>query len=53
MAYRFYVTNSLQNIPQSKYCTASFSEILKPKPKDTRTGDEIALDVMQKAGLSF
>lgn len=53
MAYRFYITNSLQNIPQNKYCTTSFSEIIKPKKVDQRSGDEIALDVIKKAGLSF
>ena len=52
-AYRSYVTKSLQLIPQNKFIDTSYSEILNPKPVDTRSGDEIALDVMQKAGLHF
>lgn len=53
MAYRFYVTNSLQNIPQNKYCSVPFGEILNPKPRDDRSGDEIAMDIINKAGLKL
>lgn len=53
MAYRNYVTRSLQLIPQNSYITASFDEILHPEKIDTRTGDEIAEDVIAKAGLTF
>lgn len=52
-AYRFYVTKSLQLMPQNKYITASYQDVLKPKKVDNRTGDEIAMDVMAKAGLKF
>ena len=53
MAYRFYVTDSLQYIPQQRYTTKRFYDIIYAKPEDTRTGDEIAVDVIKKAGLSF
>ena len=53
MAYRNYVTRSLQLIPQNSHIIASFDEILHPEQIDTRTGDEIAEDVITKAGLSF
>ena len=52
-AYRIFVTNSLQLIPQQKYITTSFQDLLSPAKTDGRSGDEIAADVMAKAGLSF
>lgn len=52
-AYRFYVTKSLQLMPQNKYITASYQDVLKPKKIDTRSGDEIAADIMERAGLKF
>lgn len=52
-AYRIYVTKSLQLSPQSKYITASYSDIMKPQKEDTRTGDEIARDIIKLAGLRF
>lgn len=51
MAYRFYVTNCLQNIPQNKYITKSFHDMLYPEPEDTRSAEEIVEDVVAKAGL--
>ena len=51
--YRNYVTKSLQLIPQNAYITASLDDILHPERIDTRSGDEIAADVIRKAGLSF
>lgn len=52
-AYRIYVTKSLQLIPQSKYITKSFEETMNPKKVDTRSGDQIVMDVMKLAGLKF
>ena len=51
MAYRFYVTNSLQNIPQNKYITKTFYDMLYPEPQDDRSAEEIVDDVVAKAGL--
>ena len=53
MTYRSYVTKSLQLIPQNSYITASFDEIMHPEKIDTRSGDDIAADVIKNAGLSF
>lgn len=53
MAYRFYITDALQNIPQNKYNVKRFYDIINPKPEDNRSGDEIAVDVISKLGLSF
>ena len=54
-AYRIYVTRSLQFIPQNKYMSATYEEIVnyKHEEHDTRSGDEIALDFMKKNGLTF
>jgi DNA-binding cell septation regulator SpoVG len=51
--YRYYVADSLQAMPQNKYKVHSLKEILHPKEEDTRSGDDIAEDVMRKAGLTF
>lgn len=52
--YRFYVANSLQNIPQGKHLQSTLHDIIyNPQPVDTRTGDEIAADIIFRAGLVF
>ena len=53
MKYRFYVSNALQLIPQNKWCAKSLYDIMYPKPEDNKSGDEIAFEVIKKAGLSF
>ena len=52
-AYRIYVTRSLQLVPQNSYITIPFTDILKSKVIDNRTGEEIVTDVMKRAGLKF
>ncbi len=52
-AYRIFVTTSLQLAPQSKYVSKSYSELVDPKNEEKRTGDEIAKDIFEKAGLKF
>lgn len=52
-AYRIYVTRSLQLAPQSKCLTKTYTELLNPKPVDTRSGDDIVFDIMKRAGLKF
>lgn len=53
-AYRIYVTKSLQLAPQSKWLTVDFYDILHKKEKiDIRSGDDIAKDVIELAGLRF
>ena len=52
-AYRIYISKSLQLIPQDKYLTKNYSDILKPEKKDDRSGEDIVSDIMLKAGLKF
>lgn len=58
VAYRIYVTNCLRMITENSaksgggsYIKVSFADILYPKIVDSRTGDEIARDVIKSAGL--
>lgn len=56
MTYRFYVANSLQNIPQGRHLMTTLYDLLynkNEKQEDERTGDEIVFDIMQRAGLVF
>lgn len=50
--YRHYVANSLYyEAKRDERYAVKLSEILDPKPIDTRSGDEIAMDIIQGAGL--
>lgn len=58
LAYRIYVTNCLRIISENtarmsngSYVTAKFSDIINPKPVDNRTGEEIAADIIKRAGI--
>ena len=57
LAYRIYVTDCLRIIsentakPGDSYITAKFSDIINPKPVDNRTGEEIAADIIKRAGI--
>lgn len=55
MKYKTYVADSLQGIPQHKYISRRYIDMinLDNKPVDDRTGDEIAEDIISKAGLQF
>lgn len=50
MAYRVYVTDTLKAISGAN---ARYADWIDQKPKDTRTGAEIAADVIKKAGLKL
>lgn len=50
MSYRIYLTDAVQAIGQDKYPQERWITILTRKP-DTRTGDEIAAEVIRSAGL--
>lgn len=52
-AYRIYVTRSLQLVPQNSYITKTYIDMLKPQKVDDRSGDEIAADIIVKAGLKL
>lgn len=58
LAYRIYVSDCLRIISENtaemvggSYITAKFSDIINPKRGDNRTGEEIAADIIKKAGL--
>lgn len=53
LAYRVYISDSLFYYGQQKQLTKRWSDIAYPKPVDKRSGDEIALEVIKKAGLRF
>lgn len=52
-SYRLYVTRSLQLIPQNQYITTDFADVLSPKKIEKRSGEQIAIDIIKNAGLSF
>lgn len=55
-AYRIYVTKSLQLVPQQKYMQSSYTDMLKSmykKPEPQKSGDEIVIDIIKRAGLKF
>ena len=52
--FRIYVADGLQMMGNQKMWAMPYSETLKRKDKpDLRSGDEIAMDVIRNAGLSF
>lgn len=51
--YRMYVTKCLQLIPQHQALKVSFEDVVKPKKVVEKTGDELVLEVMKKAGLTL
>ena len=52
VAYKTYVTDSLQLNVQNKYLTSRYCDIINTnKAIDNRSADEIVLDVILNAGL--
>ena len=58
LAYRIYVSDCLRIISENtakigggSYITAKFEDIINPKPTDNRTGEEIAADIIKRAGI--
>ena len=58
LAYRIYVSDCLRIISENaakmcggSYMTAKFADIINPKPVDNRTGEEIAADIIKRAGI--
>lgn len=51
--FKNYVALSLQNAPQGKYLVATYEELVRPKPVDTRKGEEIINDVFENCGLKW
>ena len=52
-AYRIYVTKSLQLAPQYKWLQKDYYDSLDRNREEEKSGDEIACDVISKAGLKF
>ena len=58
LAYRIYVTDCLRMVAentakmtQGAYTVARFYDIINPKPVDNRNGEEIAADIIKRAGI--
>lgn len=58
LAYRIYVSDCLRIISENtakigggSYITAKFEDIINPKPVDNRAGEEIAADIIKRAGI--
>ena len=48
-----YTTENTAKYVGGAYMTTKWTDIVDPKPKDTRSGAEIAADVIKKAGLTL
>lgn len=58
LAYRIYVADCLRIISENtakmgggSYITAKLDDIINPNPVDNRTGEEIAADIIKRAGI--
>ena len=58
LIYRIYVTNCLRIMTENtakqvcgNYITAEYEDLIHPKKKDNRNGNEIAADVILNAGI--
>lgn len=51
--YRIYVTACLQHAPRGESMNKSYYDLIKKQKVDTRSGEEVALDIITKAGLHF
>ena len=58
LAYRIYVTDCLRMVTentakmsQGAYSAARFYDIINPKHVDNRAGEEIAADIINRAGI--
>ena len=58
LAYRIYIGDCLRIISENtakmgggSYITAKIADIISPKPAGNRTGEEIAADIIKRAGI--
>lgn len=51
MLFRNYISDSIYYKQENKYLNVRYSKLLSPDPVDTRSGDDIALDVIKRLGL--
>ena len=52
-AYRVYITDTLYYQSQNKHLTQRYIDVITPKKIDTRSADEIAADIIKRAGLTL
>lgn len=52
-AYRVYITTSLRLIPQNKFISSSYQDILAPKNTDKLNANDIINDIISRAELKF
>lgn len=45
------ITENTAKISGGSYITVKLSDILNPKPVDNRTGEELAADIIKRAGI--
>ena len=45
------ITENTAKISRGAYITAKLEDIINPKPVDNRTGEEIAADIIKRAGI--
>ena len=51
MTYRYYVTDSMYYMSRNQIPSERFYDLVNSGPPDTRSGDEIAIDIITRAGL--
>lgn len=45
------ITENTAKMGGGSYITAKLADIINPKPDDNRTGEEIAADIIKRAGI--
>lgn len=53
LTYRTYIAETLYQYTRGNGLNVHLMDVIHPKPVDNRSGDEIALDVISKAGLTL
>lgn len=51
--YKRYIADSLYYQGHGKVLTTMYNDLIDPKPVDNRSGDEVAMDVINKLGLKY
>lgn len=51
MTYRNYIADSIFYQAKNQRLTARMADLLHLQPEDNRTGEEIAADILAKAGI--
>ena len=52
-SFREYVTESLRLQAENKYLSVSWIDAIRKKQEDSRTPEEIAADIIKRAGLTL